>query len=306
LPFEANGFALAITAAVLFGAGTVSARKTLVGANSNVGAMISVTSAIPLLLVFEFLNGEFSLLDELTLVPFFVLAIAGFLHFFLGRMVQYQAIKEIGANRAHSISNTFPIYSSIMAVAFLGEVVTLNKLLAVGTVVVGATLLGSDRSRSRLTNVGGRSKHGVGLALFSGVLFGFSQFLTRVGVGQTLLPITGVVISYSFATMSFLTYFASPASGHENRLSASTIGIGIRGFVLSGFFLALAQVCSYTALSSTQVTVVSPILASQPLFTILLTYLTMRRMEVFHFRLLAGAVLVIGGVILLYLPPLIA
>jgi DME family drug/metabolite transporter len=305
LPFEANGSALAVAAAAFFGGGTVAARRALVGANPNVGAMVSVVSAIPLLLVLAFLNGEFGLLSELTLFPFLVLAVAGLVHFFLGRTVQFQAIKEVGANRAHSISNTFPVYSSIMAVILLGEGMTLNKVLAIGTVVVGAAILTIHQSESNSTIVGGRFRWGVGLALLSGFLYGFSQLLTRVGVEQTFLPITGVVISYSFAIMGYLVLLVSKPLGGENGLSVFSRA-DMRGFVLSGFLIAMAQVCSYAALTSTQVTVVSPVLASQPLFTILFSFFTIRSMEVFNSRFLAGAVLVVGGVMLLYLPTLFA
>jgi len=302
LPFEANGVLLAVAASAFFGCGIVSARRVLVAGNPNVGAMVSILAGVPLLLILAFFNGEFSTLGELTVVSFIVLAIAGFVHFFAGRTVQFQAMKDIGANRAHSISNTFPIYSSLLAVAFLGEDFTLNKILAIGTIVVGAALLSSSESESGPSTRHSGLRRGVGLALLSGLLFGFSQFLTRVGVEQTTIPITGVLISYSFAIIGFLSYFG--VQGSKGELSISAVRKGLGGFALSGLFIALAQVCSYTALTYTQVTVVSPVLGSQGLFTILFSYFIIKRLEVFTSRVLSGALLVVAGIVLLYLPSL--
>jgi len=78
----------------------------------------------------------------------------------------------------------------------------------------------------------------------------------------------------------------------------------LKPFALPGIFNGLALIFSYSAFAASPVVLVSPVLSTQALFTVLFSYLIIRRLEVFHKSVILGALLVVLGVILLYLPGL--
>ena len=75
----------------------------------------------------------------------------------------------------------------------------------------------------------------------------------------------------------------------------------MRWVALAGVASGIAVISLYFAVQRADVVVVSPIVSSSPLITLLLAHLFLARLERVTKRLVLGAVLTVGGVILVVL-----
>lgn len=169
-----------------------------------------------------------------------------------------------------------------------------------GGVALGRSSRAGDAARDL-----DRARFGKGIAfgIAAGISFGVSSFLISAGVKETQFPVAGAVISYGFSLVGYLILLES--SG----ISLPDFEITLRlprlnWFILDGSLRAGAAVTMYIALQSTVVVIVSPVVATQSLFGILFSYLTIRKVEVFHVAVILGATLALLGVIVIYLPPI--
>jgi drug/metabolite transporter (DMT)-like permease len=102
--------------------------------------------------------------------------------------------------------------------------------------------------------------------------------------------------------VSFAVSFCGAILLYQWRLGSLPVHIpraGLAYFASTGSLIALAILCMYSALAAGEVVVVSPIIASYPLFT-LLTALAFRQ-EPLSARSAAGVLMVVGGVALISL-----
>ncbi len=131
------------------------------------------------------------------------------------------------------------------------------------------------------------------LSLLAAFFYGVAAVLTKIGVVSYTSPIVGVAIALLTGTVVMLpAALKGPKAGMRGKRSAIT-------------YLLLAGVCSgtgatlyYVALATAKVTVATSITSANPLVTIMLTQLFFRRLERITPRIMMGAVLVVGGVIL--------
>lgn len=72
-------------------------------------------------------------------------ALGGFVSGFLGLLVYYKAIKVGKVSIVAPIAASSPLFSTLLAVAFLGENLTLSKLAGSILVIVGIVLLSYSR-----------------------------------------------------------------------------------------------------------------------------------------------------------------
>ncbi|MEM0503886.1 MAG: EamA family transporter, partial [Archaeoglobaceae archaeon] len=72
-------------------------------------------------------------------------------------------------------------------------------------------------------------------------------------------------------------------------------------FVAGGALGGLAHMVRYIVLKDTPVTVIEPITSSHPLFTLVLTAIFLRRLEVFSRRSILGTISIMTGIYVLLL-----
>ncbi len=302
---QIGGATLSVISAVLFGASAVSARKALTGANASTGAMLGFLAGLPMLILAASLAGEMALLNQFSALTICILGLAGLTSLFAGRLLTFKAVDAIGANRSYAIVQTSPVYSSLLAIIFLGELLTVNSLIAIVFILGGSlTLARSSRAEDAERGLS-RSGFGRGITygISAGVFIGISNFLVSAGLRGTSFPLAGGVVSYAFALLGYLILLAPSRISHSRDRESTPKRSRVAWFMVDGSLRAGAVISLYIALQSTPVVIVSPISAAQSVFAILFSYLTIRKVEVFNVAVISGAVLVLSGVIVLYLPP---
>jgi uncharacterized membrane protein len=98
--------------------------------------------------------------------------------------------------------------------------------------------------------------------------------------------------------VSFTVSFIGSVLIYRLRIGRLPFSLPRRGLMwsgLAGALIAMGILNMYTALYCGRVVVVSPIIAAFPLFTLIISLLF--RQERFRLRILAGVVLVMGGII---------
>jgi drug/metabolite transporter, DME family len=139
------GECLALTSAVLWGAIPVFVRKGLVHASPSVAAVVGLLASLPLLLgVFLFHPRSVMQAVEPQAALWFVAV--GVLGPGLGRLFNYVGVQRLGATRATPLINSSPLFTTIFALVFLHEQITLKIALGVLCIVSGiAVLTGQQR-----------------------------------------------------------------------------------------------------------------------------------------------------------------
>lgn len=137
---------------------------------------------------------------------------------------------------------------------------------------------------------------GYAMAMAGAAAYGFAQVATRIGVSEMTTPLVAATISM-FSGMIALMFL----NLREFKTATSTQPRAVFLIVLSGIFSSMGVTSMYFSLSYVPVTIASPIVSVNPLLTILYASIFLRQSEKVTARIVAGAVLVVIGVILVTL-----
>ncbi len=138
------GECLALTSAVLWGTIPVLVRKALPYSSASVAVLLGSLASVPLLfLVFSFHPRPVTQAVAPQAAVWF--AAVGILGPCLGRVFNYLGVARLGAARATPLINSSPLFTTILALVFLREQITLKILLGVLCIVAGITVLTRQR-----------------------------------------------------------------------------------------------------------------------------------------------------------------
>ncbi len=139
------GECLALTSAVLWGSIPIFVRKGLPHASPSVAVVVGLLAGIPLLLG-VFLWHPRSAVHDVDPQAALWFAAVGILGPCVGRLFNYMGVERLGATRATPLINSAPLFTTIFALIFLQEQITLRIFLGVVCIVGGiAVLTGQQR-----------------------------------------------------------------------------------------------------------------------------------------------------------------
>jgi drug/metabolite transporter (DMT)-like permease len=218
----------------------------------------------------------------------------------MGRWLSFNGLKLIGANLSSPFKNTSTVVSVILGITLMGESVTLGKALGIGLIVIGAVLIsseGGDTAQLSRPITGRDMVKGIASATSAGICWGISPVLTKVAIDEGNSPIMAAFVINAIAMVLVLVIL----SQHGERRKLRKVDRGAFIPVLSGsIFATIAQFCRYSALDYSPVSVVIPLLSTATLITILLSYAFNRKIELFTWKIIVGAILVVNGVFFIF------
>jgi drug/metabolite transporter (DMT)-like permease len=273
---------LALTSAALFGGMTVALRPALArGADAELGSLLTVLPALGIALLAAAIRFEW---DFAGLWPF---ALAGLLGPGISQLLFTLAVRDAGPARTSVAVGTAPLFSVAIALVILGEPVVAGVLAGAVLIVGGGVLLVGERRRPEHVK-----RIGLAYALGATVVFATRDNLLRwlsldTDVSPELAAATTLAAG-AFAIAVWLVVTRHPVSLQP-----------LRQFVPAGLLFGLSYVCLFEAYYRGQVTVVSPLVATESLWGVLLSALFLRRIEVIGVRLAVGASLIVAGGILI-------
>lgn len=219
-------------------------------------------------------------------VPYFVFS--GVVGTAAGRLFRVAAIDKVGAPVAAAILNLSPFISTGLAILLLGERVTLPILVGTLVIVLGTTLLSLSGKY-----VGFRVRHLI-YPLLSASCFGVVAIARKLGLGHAG-PLFDSAVNNTAAMIAATTFVF--VSGNRGALVCDTRSVlyFIGGGIMenTGVFLVLLS------LGLGEVSVVTPLAGTTPLFVLLLTFLFPRGMPQLSWRIVIGVVLIVLGMVAL-------
>ncbi len=279
----------ALTTAICFGLNPVTLKIGFSrGGRPDTGMIVGLLVAVPLYLLLLPLAGGLHW-DQVTPAALLGFILGGLFGTGIGRRWLYIAIDRIGASPATAIKNSAPVISALLAALLFAEPVTLIRWAAIIGIVAGVVLVTWKPGQSL------RSWFDVGVlaAIGAAVAYGIRPLFLKFGLEAADLPLTSAVVG-AIAALTYALLF-----GDRSGLRSIHLEPAFRLFVLSGILQAVGFLALNMGLSGGIVSVVYPVTASAPLFTLLFTFLLLRGKESLTWRIVLGVVAIVAGVVAL-------
>jgi uncharacterized membrane protein len=236
-----------------------------------------------------------------------LLAFAGVIHFAWARYCNYRATKAIGANLVAPLQQYSLIISLALAVFWLGEPLTLLRMVGIVLVVAGP-MLTLTPVKTPTTSVAPETENettfipayaeGYFYALLSTIGFGLSPILIRMAFEKKgiAIGIAGGFVSYLAGTVAIALLLMLPG---QWRSFCDIDRKTTKWFVVSGIMVCFSQMFRYMALAIAPVSVVSPIQRLSIVFRIYFGWIINPEHEVFGGRVVAGTLVSLIGAVAL-------
>ena len=277
-----SALVLGALSAFLFGAMTVLVRIALrTGVPPEVGSLFTIVPAASVTLVVTFAHGDWDLASAWPFV------LAGLLAPGVAQILFTFGVRDAGASRTSVTVGTAPLFAVATALVFLDEPLVAGLLVGGALIVTGGIVLASDRARP---------EHFKRIGLVY-ALIGTAAFATRDTIVRWLVTDATDVPPVLAASMAMLTG-AVVALVFVLWRRAPITRSAARSFVPAGLCYGLSYVFLFEAFSRGRVSVVSPIVATESLWGVTLSWLVLRQSEHVGRRLVAGAELVVAGGVL--------
>lgn len=297
------GGLLALLSAVTFAYANATVRRGVLTGTVLQAVAISLPVALPLFLLAMWPTGGFAALAEFDTRAVVLLVVAGVIHFALARYCNYRATKAMGANLVAPIQQYSLIITLVLAIVWLGEALTVMRILGIICVVAGPALtLGPDKKpvAAPAAVKAFEPAYGEGylFALLSAIGFGISPILIGMAfVNKGLAAgIAGGFISYLAATVAIALPLLLPGQWKSfRRIERDTAN----WFIISGIAVAISQMTRYMALAVAPVSVVVPIQRLSMIFRIYFGAILNPHHEVFGGRIIAGTLISLFGAVAL-------
>ncbi len=279
--------ALALVASALLGTAVVLANVGLRYLDPARGTLVSIPSTTVLFWVLAlFLLHA----DGWNAAAFAIFAAVGMIFPAVVTLLNFESNRLVGPTVAGTVASTTPLFAVLGAILFLGEPLTPAAAAGTSAIVLGVIAFsarGADRPRAWAAWV-------VLLPLAGAAIRGGAQAAVKGGLALWPDPFVAGLIGYTVSSlMIFSAKRAFIAKG-----SAPLARRGIAWFACVGIINGMGVLAMYAALARGQVSVVSPLVATYPIFTLGLSALFLRE-EKFGPRVLLGVALTVAGVIVL-------
>jgi len=277
----------ALLAALFFSASHILIRRGLVTSDALTGSLISLALTALIFWVFLPLFVPFSKLITPAIWYFFA---GGIFAPGLGRTFSYLGIERVGVARSVPITNSSPMFASILAVLVVGEKWTVQNFLGTTAVILGVVIL----SRSRPGEEGWRRIDLV-YPFLSALSFGVAANLRKLGLLVSNEPFVAAAVTSVTGLLLGLAVLRTQGGFRALKLSRR----GFAWFFLAGLANTSALLAMFLALSFGPVVIVEPLAATNPVLTILLSAIFLRDLEAVNIRVAAGTGLAFVGSLLI-------
>lgn len=286
--------ALALVPAVLWGFTPVLSKRGMAAGGSSLQAsLVVVVVDSTLYWVALFALQGVDLFAGLSLAAVALFAVAGFVGTALGRVAVFAGVHRVGASVNSAAISTRPLFATVLAVLLLGETVDAWTWVGILVLVSGLGVL----TASKGGDIAGWQPSDLVFPLIAAACFGAGNVARRYGLvtfpDVTLLE--AVAINETAALVSLAGY--ALVVGRRDVLDAPRETYAY--FAGSGTITAFALLALFAALQRGVVALVDPLAATAPLFTTVFAALLLRDLERVTRGVVAGAALVVAGVVLI-------
>jgi drug/metabolite transporter (DMT)-like permease len=274
-------------AGVLLGAVNVAARLAMRRfPDVELGGFVMAAIALPILVVVTAASGvDGDELDAGELWPYFV---TGMLVPGASQILWVRALRDAGVSRAAVAMGVAPLFSVLIAVAFLDE--PFSGVLAAGTllVVAGGVTFAWEKERPPDFKM-----IGIVLALVGALMqAGRDNAVRGLSKGDDVDPLVAATTMVAGAVLLLLAYVVVT---RREQLRLPVLRRAFLPWLPCGLFMAAIYVTFLHGLGVGPVTVFVPLAGTNALWSVLLAYLVFGRSEAVGRHLVLSATLVVAG-----------
>lgn len=272
-----------LQAALCFATSHILIRRGLVTSNAVTGSFITLgMTALIFWLLLPFFN---PLSDLWTPAAWYFLA-AGVFAPGLGRTLTYVGIERVGVARSVPISNCSPMFASFLAVLLLEELWTPQNFLGTTFVILGIAIL----SRARAGPSEWRRLDLI-YPFVAALAFGISSNLRKLGLIASNLPLMAAAVTATTGFVFALCLLQVRGGWRVLRLPRASCG----WFFTAGIANTAATLSVFHALSFGKVVVVEPLVAVNPVISLILSAIFLKDLEIITPRVVLGALCTVVG-----------
>jgi len=276
---------LALGGALFSGLATIWIRQGLRGSDPYTGFFVNVVVGTVSLWTAVIATGGLGHVSPRGALFFMC---AGMIGTVGGRLLRFVSIEKVGASIAAALINLNPFVSTALAIALLGESITVPIVIGTAVIVAGTTLLslGGKRLGFRLGLLT--------LPILSAVCFGVVAVLRKLGLSDTS-AVVGSAINVTTALVAYSAFLV--ASGRVGVMVCR--GRSLAYFAAAGLAENVGVFMNVVALGMGRVSVVTPLYGTAPLFVLALAPLFLRDVERLTTRVVVSTLLIVFGVYLI-------
>lgn len=276
----------AFQAALCFSIAHIFVRRGLAGSNALTGSVISLGTSSVVFWTLALWLAPLSLLAN-PAIGYFIAG--GFFAPAIGQTLGYIGMERIGVARSSPIVNTSPMFSSVFAVLLLGEVWLAQNILGTSLVILGVVILSTSRPAS-----GEWNKKDIIYPVLAALAFGISTTFRKTGLMAIHVPLLAAAVTVGTAFVALLAIVGVMGGRKILRFNQRSSGWLFAGALInSGAILSF-----FSALNVGTVVRVEPLVACNPLLTILWASIFLRQLETLTLRVIIGALVTVAGTVL--------
>ncbi|MED5578935.1 MAG: EamA family transporter [Nitrospinota bacterium] len=231
---------------------------------------------------------------ELSFKGVLFFSLSGLFAQFIARHFNNISYSKIGLARTQTLYQTAPIWSSIVAILFIGE--KLNTSIAIGTILVvfgGMILVHEARGKNKIAK-----SFYYFLPVISAMFFSFSPTFRKLAFSYIPCASLGIAIASCAAIICqcFVSIFLGKKE--ENFISFSWHKKAVITMSLAGLFNIMTGLTFWTSIKNGNIVEVFPIRRLSLVFVIFVSWLFFKKIERLSFQVILGAVIAIAGALM--------
>lgn len=230
--------------------------------------------------------------ENINLLGLLIFAASGVLAPGIARLLYFSGLKKLGAPVNSSIFSIYPLYSSLLAVSLLSEILLFENWIGILLVFAGGILVGM--SHGEIDKAATPSKKNLIFPISGGVTLAIGSIIRKYALDLYNAPLLGVAVAYTCSLLPYALMLTRPVSTPEEL----SLKRDLRLFWKAGVVQAVSWILSFYALSFAEVSVINWLQSAEPIFVAVFAYLSLREVERVSPKLVVSIVLTVFGVIL--------
>ncbi|WP_394236295.1 DMT family transporter [Niallia oryzisoli] len=314
------GELLAIFALVLFSSNIIITKIASSRVNMNLGFLISVGMNIlfgSILLVTQLLFFSQGHIEWNT-KGFLLFLLGGVFSTYLGRWFFFETIDKLGPTRASAFQTSNPLFTTIIAWLFLGEVLHWIDVSAIVLILFGLFLvsyvpqvtgkreaaagqeqMATKNQLKQVVSIKWLIQSGILLAFLSSMSYALGNIVRGVAIQSWQEPILGGVLG---AFAGFILHTVTNKHTRHFFLELKKAdSLGITLFAISGCITITAQILVIASMHYIPISIANLITLSTPVLVTPASYFLFKNQEKVTAVTFAGIVLVLSGISLVIL-----
>lgn len=210
----------------------------------------------------------------------------------IGDTLYFRSLKLVGTAKGLVLSNSYPLFTAMIAVGFLHEPVTLGLLLGTGLVIAGVVLvLIPTRALVEKREPAGTKGERLGLllALSAGLFWAIATSLVRIGA-QDVDGLSATTVRLIVASIALLVVAGFSPTGLQ---LPQYRGKHLAGTVVAGVLTTLCSVTFLLAVQFTGAAKTATLTSTAPLFGVPMSLLAGERLT---WQIALGSVISVAGI----------